>query len=99
MTLNDPVVVEAANALARDLMATETSYPELITAAHQRVLFQEPEVADATALLRLYNESLVYYHTSPAEAEELVGSTNAELAALTVVVNALFNLDEFISKA
>ncbi|SEQ94244.1 DUF1553 domain-containing protein [Neolewinella agarilytica] len=99
MTLNDPVVVEAANALARDLMTTETSYPELITAAHQRVLFQAPAVADATALLRLYNESLVYYHTSPTEAEELVGSTNAELAALTVVVNALFNLDEFISKA
>ncbi len=98
MTLNDPVVVEAANALAVAVKKSKVSSKEWISAAYQRVLFQEPDPADAVVLLRFYNESLRQYQNELADAEKLVGSPDAELAALAVVVNTLFNLDAFITK-
>ena len=98
MTLNDPVVVEAANAIASSVIS-EAKMPEMwISLLHQRTLFSTPDAADHTVLNRLYEESLANYQQNPAAAKTLTGHPNAELAALAVVANALFNLDEFISK-
>jgi hypothetical protein len=49
----------------------------------------------------LYRKSIAYYQEKPEEIANITGeqkSTNAHLAALTVVSNAILNLDEVITK-
>ncbi|MEO0732029.1 MAG: hypothetical protein AAFZ52_04295, partial [Bacteroidota bacterium] len=99
LTLNDPAVLEAAVHLAREVSNPEVSPNERISIAHQRLLFRPPAADNAATLRKLYDESLAHYAADPEAVTALAGADSPELAALTVVVNALFNLDDFLPKS
>ncbi len=108
MTLNDPVYVEAAQALARRMVSAGGSNPsEHLRYGFRLCLARPPAAAEASRLLALYEHTLARLSKSPEEARKLAteplgpapAETNVtELAAWTVVANVLLNLDETLMK-
>lgn len=99
MTLNDPVVLEASKALAKRLMEEHSPGKSLITAVYEELYFESPQPENEQTLQQLYEEALAEYAVDSAAVANLVGSEDPELAATVVVINALFNLDQFLTKA
>jgi len=107
VTLNDPVYVEAAQALARLALAQPGDEQAQIANAFRRCVLRPPGEAELTALVALYRDALAHFADRPAEATKLatdpLGPLPAELkaqqaAAMTVVSNVLLNLDEMFLK-
>ena len=108
VTLNDPVYVEAAQALARRIVKQGGSTVE------QRVRFslslclvRPPKSAQVKALTKLYRSELAHYQKDKTAAMKLAtqpigpapkGVDTAELAAWTVVSNILLNLDAVLTR-
>jgi len=67
-------------------------------------LIQHAKIAESKqkALAVLYQKALAQYQKNPQQTKELLGNETVQdpkdLAALTLVANALLNLDEVISK-
>ena len=106
-TLNDPVFIEAAQALARKIAAAPGDGKSRATFAFRTTLARMPKPAEIERLTKLFDSELARYLNDPAAAEKMAtselgkpaGSANlAELAAWTVVANVLLNLDETITK-
>ncbi|MFT6000097.1 MAG: hypothetical protein ACI81P_002557 [Neolewinella sp.] len=97
MTLNDPAVLECAVYLAKDLTATYEATDARIAGLLQRTMFRRPTATERERLTALYNEALADYQNDLSAAEALTGAASPELAALTLVVNAAFNLDAFLT--
>ena len=99
--LNDPVFVEASNRLAQKVFS-KTQIPEnQIIMCYQSALQHEPNSNDLEALQNLYETSLEQFKKKPSEMKAYLKGNqkpNAELAALSVVANAIINLDEFVTK-
>ncbi len=108
VTLNDPVYIEAAQALAR---ATVTeggaTLEERATYAFRSTLVRPPKPAELQRILSLYHSELTYYRENSEDAKLLategLGEAPSELdihelAAWTVVANVLMNLDEALTK-
>ncbi len=110
VTLNDPVYVEAAQALARR-MRTEggSTDAERAIRGFRLVLARQPTPAETDLLLTLHSESLADYLQTPEEARKMATeplgavmpptpeptpADMADLAAWTVVANVILNLDE-----
>ena len=107
VTLNDPVYVEAAQALARLALAQQGDEREQIIYAFRRCLLRPPTDAEVSALVALYRDALAHFADQPGEAAKLatdpLGPLPPELkaqqaAAMTVVGNVLLNLDEMFLK-
>jgi hypothetical protein len=108
VTLNDPVYVEAAQALARKIVADGgTDAPERARYAFRVCLSRPPQDAELARLVRLYEQALERLRPHPDQARKLAadplgpppeGRDVAELAAWTVVGNVLLNLDEALMK-
>jgi hypothetical protein len=108
VTLNDPVYVEAAQALARkSAKQGGESVDSKATYLFRRVLVRPPEGAELERLVSLFDSELEHYRESPEEAEAMatdpLGPVDGdadlpELAAWTVVANAVLNLDETVTK-
>lgn len=108
VTLNDPVYIEAAQALARRMLkeggattATKATY------GFRLVLSRTPHEAELSRLVTLYEQSLARFGANADDAKRIAteplgpapDETNvAELAAWTVVGNVLLNLDETVMK-
>lgn len=106
--LNDPVYVEAAQAVARR-MVCECSGD---SADHARFGFRlcltrAPSSEEVRRLVKLFEQQLAKFKSDPMAAVNMAtselgkpsGDTDlAELAAWTVVANVLLNLDEMITK-
>src|SRR5207249_2783762 len=104
VTLNDPVYVEAAQALARRLV--RESGPSVADRARygfRLCLARPPRPEELRRLTDLYDKARAKYAASPKEAEQLAtqplgplppGVDAPDLAAWTVVANVLLNLDE-----
>jgi len=107
-SLNDPVFVEAAQALARRLTTEGGSDPEaMIRFSYRLCLCREPDGKDAAVLKSLYDDALSLYRSDAALATKMATeplgpaaawADVAELAAWTVVSNVLLNLDEFLMR-
>ena len=108
VTLNDPVYVEAAQALARRLL-TEGGPGAADKAAFgfRLVLSRPPGEKEKQLLVELFDESRKLFASSPAEAKKMAtsyagaapeGADLADLAAWAVVGNVLLNLDETIAR-
>jgi hypothetical protein len=97
--LNDPVFVEASNHLAkRAFDKTQVSENQIIM-CYQSALQHEPNQKDLKALVNLYELSLENFKKNPKEIKAyLKDNSKPELAALSVVANAIINLDEFVTK-
>ncbi|HUE70718.1 MAG TPA: PSD1 and planctomycete cytochrome C domain-containing protein [Pirellulaceae bacterium] len=106
-TLNDVTYVEAARVLAEQVLAGGTTDDERIDHLFRRVLARpaEPQEREVlrSALVRLRDN----YRADAAAAEKLLQAghsprdeklESAEHAAWTALVNAVFNLDEALTK-
>ena len=98
ITLNDPVYVEAAMNVAKQVENIEGGRTEKINIAYKKVMGKKISVEKSEILFNLLEQTETYYLEHKDEAFELVKSENLELASLTVMVNALMNMDEFLVK-
>jgi hypothetical protein len=93
VTLNDPVYVEAAVALARRMRdETSGSLSDQIRYGFELVTSHIPKAGDLHDLLELHGFALAAYNATPEDARPLAGT--AEMAALIVLANTLLNLDQ-----
>jgi Protein of unknown function (DUF1553)/Protein of unknown function (DUF1549)/Planctomycete cytochrome C len=107
VTLNDPVYIEAAQALGRQMVKIPGTLEQKLEHALTRALIR-PVAADEVAVLkRLWDKAHSAAKDRPEEALKLAteplgalpeGSDVAELAAWTVVANSILNLDEFLMR-
>ncbi len=107
VTLNDPVYVEAAQALARRALKHTGTNSDQIAYAFRCCLLRPPHENELEMLVALYNDSHASLATRPDAAVKLATVPFGELpshvdavdaAAMTVVGNVLLNLDEMFLK-
>ena len=108
VTLNDPVYVEAAQALARQMQTSvDKTVAGKIAFGVQAALSRPATEQEVKLLAELYQRRLKEYQSNPKEAEKFAteplgplpgGLDPAELAALTAVCNVILNLDEFLTR-
>jgi hypothetical protein len=108
VTLNDPVYVEAAQALARLIVREGGATPrERVAFALRRCLSRPGRAAEIRRLLRLFEHARDRYRKNRESAMAMAtkpigplpaGADAAELAAWAVVSNVLLNLDEIMVK-
>ena len=109
VTLNDPVFVEAGQALARVVIAAPIP-PDSgarIRFAFRRCLSRDPKAHEVETLSRLLATGIREFQSRPDDALKLAteplgpvpaGADTVELAAWTVVANVILNLDEFLMR-
>lgn len=111
-TLNDPVFVECAQALAKSLVTMPGNDDARIRHAGRVCLTRSFESAEVRELLSLLNEERRWFAGHKAEAAKLVGEYSAsaasssgkaaipdtETAAWVTVSRTILNLDEFITR-
>ena len=108
VTLNDPVYVEAAQALARRIASEASSTAQdRANYGFQLCLSRPPSEAELQSIVRLYELALGRFQADPDQATRMatepIGPAPAEqnvaeLAAWTVVANMLLNLDEALAR-
>jgi hypothetical protein len=111
MTLNEPIFVESARALAfKTLSEGGSTDAERMTTAFRRCLSRLPSEAEKKALLTLLGKQTDRFDRPDAKPWELAaadpkyppklpeGVTPAQAAAWTTVARVLLNLDETITK-
>jgi len=108
VTLNDPVFVEAAQALGRRVLKEGgPTVADRATYAFRLCLARPPREAELKRLVELYEQARQDYAAKPKEAVALAtvplgplpeGMDPADAAAWTVVGNVLLNLDEMVLK-
>ena len=108
VTLNDPVYVEAAQALGRRLVAEGGATTEArIRFGLNLVLARPATPSQIAGLKKLFESELTHYRGAEQDAARLAtepigplppGLTAGEAAAWTVVANVLLNLDGVLTK-
>ena len=108
VTLNDPVYIEAAQALARHVIEAKSATPEEAAQhAFERALLRRPAEEEVQPLLALLASEREHYAAEPEAALAMAtdpigalpeGMQPEEAAAWTVVCNVILNLDEFLTK-
>jgi hypothetical protein len=107
VTLNDPVFVECAQALARKMSVASPQLREQLAAGIKLTLARDARAEELDVLTTLYQQRLETYQADKAAAVKLAtdplgplpeNADPAHLAALTAVANVLLNLDEFLTK-
>jgi hypothetical protein len=106
--LNDPVYIEAAQALARQIVEQDAEDAAArVTFAFRQVLARQPSPKEMERLVTLFESERKHYAADAAAAKKMATSeftasaesnNLAELAAWTVVSNVLLNLDETLNK-
>ncbi|MDO8349282.1 MAG: DUF1553 domain-containing protein, partial [Planctomycetota bacterium] len=100
---NDPQFHEAAQALARRVAGADartSDDAERVRWLWRQCLLREPSASERGRLLELLREERRHFAAEPAAATALAGDTAdaAELAAWTVLVGVVINLDEFLTR-
>jgi hypothetical protein len=108
VTLNDPVFVEAAQGLARRIVAEGGPNPtERGAFALRLALGRPPQAEQVVRLVELYQSEVAHYQQDAKAALALAteplgpppaGCNVEELAAWTVVANVILNLDGVLTK-
>lgn len=108
VTLNDPVYLEAAQALGRDVLTEGgRSTEKKVRYAFESALARPPSEAELERVVALFEQESLRFAAEPDAALALAtdpigpapdGADVAELAAWTTVANVLLNLDEFLTK-
>ena len=108
VTLNDPVYVEAAQALARRIVSHGgTSPADRAHYAFRLCLVRPPEDKELETILSLLEDARRKYHSDLDQALRIAaeplgdvpeGMNVVDLAAWTVVSNGLLNLDETLAR-
>ena len=107
VTLNDPVFLEAAGALAVRMVNDGTDAGERALRGLRLALIRPARNGEIDPLLTLQADAARSFETTPENAVALIQSTrarkpadvsDAEFAAWIVVANTLLNLDEFLTR-
>jgi hypothetical protein len=107
VTLNDPVYVEASQALARRMVGAGKEKSDKIRLGIKLCLSREPSEREVERLSRLYDDAYSRFAGDADKARKMAtdplgpaanGSDLADLAAWTVVANVLLNLDETLMR-
>tara|TARA_R110002096_G_scaffold147220_11_gene306947 strand:- start:23005 stop:26415 length:3411 start_codon:yes stop_codon:yes gene_type:complete len=107
VTMNDPVYIEAAQALARQIYAGSDTTETRVEHGLTKCLLRQPTAIEIQRLTDLFNTSRDRFRSSPEMALEMAtnplgplpeGYPPADLAAWTVVANVILNLDEIFLK-
>jgi DNA-directed RNA polymerase specialized sigma24 family protein len=106
--MNDPQFVEAARALAQNaLISAHGNANRGFDYMAIRLLARKLDARERDVVTRSYHDYLSYYDSNRQDAAKLlsVGESKAdsrlskpEFAAMTMVANQLFNLDEVLVK-
>lgn len=109
VTLNDPVYVEAAQALARRVVREGgSSTDERLRFALRLCTGREPQAEQVAPLAALLEDELKHYRSDAKAAAALTSAPlgplpqeldAAEIAAWTVVANVLLNLDAVLTRS
>jgi hypothetical protein len=98
-TLNDPAFFEAAQALAKRVLAEGGPDGRLRAEfAFRLCMSRRPKPDEVDRLLTWQENELRYFAAYPAEAQKLAGASQPELAAWIMLSNVLLNLDETMTK-
>ncbi|HEY9486734.1 MAG TPA: DUF1553 domain-containing protein, partial [Chryseosolibacter sp.] len=100
VTLNDPVFVESARELAKRMMDANASAEKAIATGYRLLTFKDIPPKKLEILDELYDQALNEYEKDTAAVRAITTDDKGkqELAAMTVVANALLNLDEVVMK-
>jgi mono/diheme cytochrome c family protein len=107
VTLNDPVYVEAAQALARKVVTSGKTTEERAVFAFRACTSRAPTDKEKERLVKLFEEAKAEYKKDAKKAEMMAtdpigplpkDADVAELAAWTTVGNVLLNLDEMLMR-
>jgi len=100
VTLNDPVFMDAARALASNMMKAGKTTEERISSGYQAALFHTISEQKLTAFTSLYSTALDEFKQNKKASLQISKQENSQpdLAAMTIVANAILNLDEFLTK-
>jgi hypothetical protein len=108
VTLNDPQYIEAARKLAESVLKLEAQdFDDRLQWVVGRLLARNFNETETDITRRSFDELLKFYQSHTEQAEELVKVGElptdnklpvAELAAWTMMVNQLLNLDETLNK-
>lgn len=105
VTLNDPQFIEAARVLAGQILRQPATAQ--IIEAGRRILLRNFSAAELALVKESHERLLVHYGAHNADAKALIeigehktetGLEDQELAAMTMICNALLNLDEVLNK-
>ena len=98
ITLNDPVYLEAAYHLASKYQNDE-SIENSIKKMYLKSTYKDINQITLDALFELYTNSINQFKKSPELINDFLelGKTKINHAALTLVANAIMNLDEFLT--
>ena len=104
--LNDPQFIEAARVLAEGLLRRfPASEADRTREAYRALIGRGPDETEARILARLFAEQRDLFARNPDDAARFLGVGDsafdptlprAELAAMTTVVSAIMNLEEFV---
>lgn len=100
VTLNDPVYLEASYQLAKNTQVSG-DLDKSIALSYQKATLSQISETTLRALKELYHTSLKEFDANSGASEMFLHfdeEPNSELSALTVVANAIMNLDEFLTK-
>ncbi len=107
VTMNDPVYIEAAQALARKMVSSRKSVVEQISNGFEICLSRKPDADELNRLVALFEQVKLKYSEDKILAKQMAtnpigpvpnGMNTTVLAALTVTSNVLLNLDEILMK-
>ena len=100
VTLNDTVYVDISRKMAKKVWSDNVD--EMIGQAYEAAVYKPIDEDHLNSFKKLYETSIEAYRNDPAQAKLLVGDQPdmpmEELAAMTIVTNAVLNLDEVITK-
>jgi len=109
VTMNDPVYVEANQALARRLAAEVKSGDAAakVRHAYRLALAREADESEVATLTKLHEDALAAFKADAEAAKKMAtepigpapeGTDLADLAAWTATANVIMNLDEFLMR-
>jgi len=106
--LNDPQLVEAARVLGQEMLQQHGDDTErLASEMFRRMTSRQPNSAELTILLKLYEQQLDRFQESPAETKRFLTTGDhpydsqldePRLAAAAMLASALMNYDECVTK-
>ena len=107
VTLNDPVYIEAAQAIARRMAKSGSSSAEKLKTGFEQCLSRPPTADEVTDLVKLYEQARERFSKDVDKAKRLAtnplgplpeGADPVDLAAWTLVGNVMLNLDEMLMR-
>lgn len=104
--MNDPTVIEASVALADQVIQSKVSPEAAVDIAFRKIICRHPEKKESEILINYLKDQNEYFktHEDVAEKELKVGeykpktSSKTELAAMTHVMQVIYNMEEAITK-